>query len=314
MAGGRSPPAARAGAPAAGGPGAPSAVVVLPDARLGALRRGYAAAGLRRRLRLAAGLAVLALLVAVSARTAEVDPATMWAKLGGFTSYFDRLGTLDSGARVWTDPAEWFWGLKKWGLLLGQTLLMGYVGTLWGAASAFLLCFLAARTTAPSAPVRFLALRFLEFCRTVPVLVFALVFVVAFGLGALPGVLALAVHTAGALGKLFTEVVESADGRPAEGVRAAGGGGLAAVRFGVLPQVLSAFASYALLRFEINVREATVMGFVGAGGIGEELLIAIRRFYYSDVSAILVLIVLTVFALDLGTERLRARLFPGEAK
>ncbi len=97
-------------------------------------------------------------------------------------------------------------------------------------------------------------------------------------------------------------------------MRASGGNTLEAIRFGVLPQVLSSFASYALLRFEINVREATVMGFVGAGGIGEELLIAIRRFYYSDVSAILVLIILTVFALDMATERLRGRLFPGEAR
>lgn len=292
----------------------PSAVVVLPDERLGVLRRAYSAVGARRRLRFVGGLAVLAVAVAVSSRLAEIDPATMWAKFGGFTSYFDRLATLDSGARVWTDPVEWFWGLQKWSILLGQTLLMGYVGTLWGAGFAFLLCFAASRTTCHNGWVRFAALRFLEFCRTVPVLVFALVFVVAFGLGPLPGVLALAIHTAGALGKLFTEIVENADIRPAEGVRASGGNLVQSIRFGVLPQVLSSFASYSLLRFEINVREATVMGFVGAGGIGEELLIAIRRFYYSDVSAILVLIILTVFVLDILTERLRGRLFPGEAK
>jgi phosphonate transport system permease protein len=295
-------------------PASPSAVVLLPDDRLGALRRAYGAVGARRRLRLAAGFALLVLLVAVSSRTAEIDPATVWRKLGGFTSYFDRIGTLDGGARVWTDPAEWFWGLRKWSALLGQTLLMGYVGTLWGAAFAFGLCFVASRTTCRSAPARFAALRFLEFCRTVPVLVFALIFVVAFGLGTLPGVLALSIHTAGALGKLFTEIVENADRRPAEGVRASGGGVLGAIRFGVLPQVLASFASYALLRFEINVREATVMGFVGAGGIGEELLIAIRRFYYSDVSAILVLIIVTVFAIDVVTERLRGRFAPGDAR
>ncbi len=291
-----------------------TSVVLLPDDRLGALRHAYAAVGARRRLRLLASLAVLAVAVAVSCRLAEIDPATMWAKFGGFTSYFDRLATLDSGARVWTDPVEWFWGLQKWSILLGQTLLMGYVGTLWGAGFAFLICFAASRTTCHDGWIRIAALRFLEFCRTVPVLVFALVFVVAFGLGPLPGVLALAIHTAGALGKLFTEIVENADARPAEGVRASGGNLVQSIRFGVLPQVLSSFASYALLRFEINVREATVMGFVGAGGIGEELLIAIRRFYYSDVSAILVLIILTVFVLDILTERLRGRLFPGEGK
>ena len=295
-------------------PTVPSTVVLLPDDRLGALRRTYGVVGARRRSRLLGGLAVLLVLVAVSSHLAEIDPVTMWHKFGGFTSYFDRLGRLDSGARVWTDPVEWFWGLGKWSGLLGQTLLMGYVGTLWGAAFAFILCFVASSTTCRNGWIRFAALRFLEFCRTVPVLVFALVFVVAFGLGPLPGVLALAIHTAGALGKLFTEVVENADGRPAEGVRASAGNTFEAIRFGVLPQVLSSFASYALLRFEINVREATVMGFVGAGGIGEELLIAIRRFYYSDVSAILVLIILTVFALDMLTERLRGRLFPGEAR
>ena len=300
--------------PGPGAPESPSAVVLLPEDRLGALRRAYEAVGLRRRLRLGAGLAVLLLMVAVSSRLAEIDPATIWRKFGGFTSYFDRLATLDNGARVWTDPVEWFWGLEKWSILLGQTLLMGYVGTLWGAGFAFVLCFAASRTTCRSGWIRFAALRFLEFCRTVPVLVFALVFVVAFGLGPLPGVLALAIHTAGALGKLFTELVENADRHPAEGVRASGGNGVEAIRFGVLPQVLSSFASYALLRFEINVREATVMGFVGAGGIGEELLIAIRRFYYADVSAILVLIILTVFVLDMLTERLRGRPFPGEAR
>ena len=232
-------------------------------------------------------------------------------KIGGLTSYVDRIATLDSGARVWTDPAEWFWGFKRWLRLLGETLLMSYVGTLLGAAAAFVLCFAASQTLCPSRTLRFAARRFLEFCRTVPTIVFALIFVVAFGLGPLPGVLALAIHTAGSLGKLFTEVVENTDSKPADGVRASGATLVEVIRFGVLPQVLSNFASYTLLRFEVNVREATVMGFVGAGGIGDELLIAIRRFYYSDVSAILVLIIVTVFLIDLGSEKIRHRLFGG---
>ena len=286
--------------------------MALPPEQLAPLLAAYARVAGRRRVRLVAGLAVLALAVAVSARVAEIDPGTMWRKLDGLTSYLDRIGKLDNGARVWTDPAEWFWGLRRWTRLLGETLLIAYVGTLAGAAAAFGLCFLASRTTSRRASVRFAALRLLEFCRTVPTIVFALIFVVAFGLGPLPGVLALAIHTTGALGKLFAEVTENAETKPAEGVRASGGSMLETIRFGVLPQVLSNFASYSLLRFEINVREATVMGFVGAGGIGDELLIAIRRFYYSDVSAILVLIILTVVAIDLLTERLRGRLFPGE--
>jgi phosphonate transport system permease protein len=129
--------------------------------------------------------------------------------------------------------------------------------------------------------------------------------VVAFGLGPLPGVLAIAIHTTGGLGKMCAEVVENIDMKPVDGVTASGASWWQTVRFAVLPQVMSNFASYGLLRFEINVRGAAVMGFVGAGGIGQDMLESIRKFYYSDVSAILLLIILTVAVIDLGTERLR---------
>ena len=141
-----------------------------------------------------------------------------------------------------------------------------------------------------------------------PEIVFALIFVLAFGLGPLPGVLAIAIHTTGALGKQFAEVVENIDSKPVEGVAASGGNWIQIVRFGALPQVLSNFVSYALLRFEINVRGAAVMGFVGAGGIGQDLIEAVRKFYYTDVSAILLLIVVTVMMIDFLTERVRHRL------
>lgn len=150
--------------------------------------------------------------------------------------------------------------------------------------------------------------RLLEFCRTVPDIVFALLFVYAIGLGPVPGVLAIAIHTAGALGKQFAEVVENIDLKPVEGLRSTGANWVEQIRFAVLPQVMSNFVSYVLLRFEINVRGATVMGFVGAGGIGKELLSSIRQFYYSDVSAILLMVIATVFVIDLLTERLRHRL------
>jgi phosphonate transport system permease protein len=100
-------------------------------------------------------------------------------------------------------------------------------------------------------------------------------------------------------------VVENIDMKPVEGVTSTGANWVQAIRFAVVPQVLSNFASYALLRFEINVRGASVMGFVGAGGIGQDLIEAIRKFYYADVSAILLLIILTVMLIDLATERLR---------
>jgi phosphonate transport system permease protein len=283
-------------------------IATLPEPQLAALAAAYSRAVAARRRQILAGLVVFLLAFSVAVVGAEVDPAMFWAKLGNFTSYFDRLLTLDSGGRVWTNPADWFWGLHRWLRLLGQTVLIAYVGTLSGFAIAFCACFLASRNLIRSAVLRMTVRRVLELLRTVPDLVFAMLFVVAFGLGPLPGVLALTLHSAGTLGKLFTEVVESIDMNPVEGVAASGGGWLARVRFGVLPQVLSNFASYTLLRLEINVRGAAVIGFVGAGGIGEDLLIAIRKFYYQDVSAMLVLIVICVMLLDMISEQLRHRL------
>ena len=280
-------------------------VPVLPAPQLAPLTDAYAAAIAAKRRQMILGIAITLFLLALSGLGAEVDPAMFWNKIGNFTDYFGRLAHLDSGEYVWTDPVEWFWGLRRWTRLLGETLLIAYVGTITGAVVAFCTGFLCSARLVKSAALRATVRRLLEFCRTVPDLVFALIFVVAFGLGPLPGVMALAIHTAGALGKLFAEVVDNIDLKPVEGIAASGGSWFAQVRFGVVPQVLANFTSYTLLRFEINVRGASVLGFVGAGGIGEELIIAIRRFYYADVSAILVLIVLCVMMIDIGTEKLR---------
>jgi phosphonate transport system permease protein len=269
------------------------------------LAGAYQAAVAEKRRRTYIGVVLLLALVWLAGWIGEVRPVVFAENIGKFTEYFARLSRLDSGALVVTDPVEWFWGLKKWLRLMGETLLIAYIGTVLGAIGGFLLCFAAARNLTRSHVARILSRRFLEFCRTVPELVFALIFVVAWGLGPLPGILALAIHTMGALGKLFSEVVENIDMKPVDGVTATGGNGVQAIRFAVLPQVLSNFVSYGLLRFEINVRGAAVMGFVGAGGIGQDLIEAIRKFYYSDVSAILVLLIVTVAVIDLVTERIR---------
>lgn len=285
---------------------------MLPQSQLRPLLDAYAhAVATRRRIVLAGAVLVLAA-AALSAVGAEVRPHVFWANLGNFGSYFDRLTQLDTGARVWADPVSWYWGLRRWSVQLGQTLLIAYVGTVTGAALGLAGGVLASRNVTPSRALRFVAVRVLEFARTVPDLVFALVFVVAFGLGPLAGVLAITLHTAGTLGKLFAEVIENIDMKPVEGVQATGGAWLSQIRFGVLPQVLSNFASYGLLRFEVNVRGAAVIGFVGAGGIGQELIVAIRRFYYSDVSAMLLMLLVCVMAIDLASERLRSRLLAGD--
>ena len=282
-----------------------SGVTVLPDSQLQPLLLAYARSLAASRRNTLAFIALLFVAIALACWAAEIRPVTFIKKIGGFTSYFDRISKLDSGARVWTDPVEWFWGLKKWLRLMFETLLISYMGTMIGAVGAFVLCFFTSSNINRNRMTRFVAQRLLEFFRTVPDIVFALIFVVAFGVGPLPGILAIMIHTAGALGKQFSEVVENVDMKPVEGIRASGANMVQAVRFAVLPQVIANFLSYGILRFEINVRGATVMGFVGAGGIGDEFLLAIRRFYYSDVSAILVIIIATVFIIDLFTTRLR---------
>jgi phosphonate transport system permease protein len=285
-----------------------SSPLAIDAARLDVLGRGYRDAVRARRLRAALVGACVVLCIAVSAVSAEVDPVKLFANIGKFTSYIGRLFVLDSGRPVWTDPVEWYWGLGRWLSLLLETVLIAYVGTALGALGGLLLAFLAAANLSPHPVLRFATRRYLEFCRTFPELVFALLFVIAFGLGPLPGVLAIAIHTTGALGKLFFEVVENIDMKPVEGVAATGASWPVVMRFGALPQVLPNFVSYTLLRFEINVRGASVMGFVGAGGIGQDLIEAIRKFYYADVSAILVLIIATVAMIDFVTERVRHRL------
>lgn len=273
----------------------------------------YAQAVVAKRRQLWIGLLVLGVCILFSGHITEISFTKFFNNIGAFTSYIGRISHLENGQWVVSDPVEWFWGWKKWLALMGETLLMAYVGTMLGACAALALCFLASKNMTHNTWIVFATRRLLEFSRTVPEMVFALIFVVAFSLGPLPGILALAIHTTGALGKLFAEVVENVDMKPVEGVIATGGGWLHKVRFAVLPQVASNFASYALLRFEINVRSAAVLGFVGAGGIGQTLLEVIRKFYYADVSALLVLIIATVMVIDTVTERIRHGLIGQES-
>ncbi|MDQ8726530.1 phosphonate ABC transporter, permease protein PhnE [Bradyrhizobium sp. LHD-71] len=290
------------------------AVPHLPQAQLQPLMRAYADAVAAKRRRFVLGTVLFAVAIGLSAWMGEVALDKFTHNFWRFFAYFANTIPKISLETFWADIAEWFWGLKRWLRLLGDTILIAYVGTLTGAIFGFCLCFLASANLVKSRAIVFTARRTLEFCRTVPEIVFALIFVLAYGLGPLPGVLALTIHTTGALGKLFAEVVENIDPKPVEGVAASGGNWFERIRFAVLPQVLSNFVSYGLLRFEINVRGAAVMGFVGAGGIGQDLIEAVRKFYYTDVSAILVLVIITVMIIDWFTERVRHRLIGMEAR
>lgn len=255
---------------------------------------------------------VLLLALAGSMRLGEVDPARLMHGLPAFFDYIHRI-LPDLGAdRPLAGVADWYWNITGWLKLILDTAAMAFLGTVFGGLAAFCLSFLAARNLAPNGALAFVVRRFLELCRTVPELVFALVFVFAFGLGPIAGILAISIHTAGSLGKLFAEACENVSGRSPEGVRASGGSWFEVMRFGVLPQVMPTFASYWLLRFEINVRAASVIGLVGAGGIGQELYFVIRQFIYTDISAIILLITATVIVTDMLCERLRMRLIHGD--
>ena len=147
----------------------------------------------------------------------------------------------------------------------------------------------------------------MDAARAINELIFALLFIVAVGLGPFAGVLALFVPTTGILAKLFSEVVEAIDPRPVEGVRATGGSHLAEICYGVIPQVLPLWVSYTLYRFESNVRSATVIGIVGAGagGIGMALHDLMSSFYYGQACAVLIIIVITVVFIDLLSAQVR---------
>jgi phosphonate transport system permease protein len=278
-------------------------------------RRAELLAQKRRATLLYGGLLLLALLV--SGWVSEVTPLALWQGLPRFGEYFAQTVPhlewqhLFAGVKQEGSLAYWFYRGDQWALLLLETANIAAFATLAGAVIAFALAFVAARNT--GAP-RWLAVgvrRFLEACRTVPELVYALIFVWAFGIGPLAGILAITIHTVGALGKLFAEVVENTDLGAVDGVTCAGGNWVQQMRYGVLPQVAPNFLSYAILRFEINVRGASVIGFVGAGGIGQELYSVIAQNYYEEISAIVVMIIVTVALIDLVSERLRRGLTEG---
>ncbi len=255
-----------------------------------------------------AWLAAFALATLASVIVGEVDLAKLATGVPNIIAYIGRTLPSLSFASLAHDLGEWFWAIDIWLLLLADTVLMAYLGTLAGAAMAGLGAFVAADRLAPHKLARFAARRGFEIARTVPELVYALIFVYAFGTGPLAGVLAIAIHSAGALGKLFSEAAENASLAPLDAVYAAGGSWATGMRFAILPQVAPDWASTALLRFEINVRSAGVLGVVGAGGIGEELYLVVRQFEYSDISAILLLLLLTVALIDMLTSRLRTSL------
>jgi len=182
---------------------------------------------------------------------------------------------------------------------------------LWGTFFAMVLAIPLGFATASNVAPQWLVLpmrRVMDFLRSVDGLVMGTIFLVAVGLGPLAGVLAIAFNTAGVLGKLFSEAVEATDSRPVEGVRATGALKLHEIKWGILPQVAPLWTSFSLYRFESNARSATVLGLIGAGGIGQSLFESINAFKHEQTSAIVIVIVVAVSLIDLLSQVMRARL------
>jgi len=218
------------------------------------------------------------------------------------------LGLLRDSGNMVTYAASFFPpDFNDWRVYLDEMLVTLEIA-LWGTALAVVCAvpcgLLCASNIAPwwiHLPMR----RLMDAARAINEMVFAMLFVVAVGLGPFAGVLALWVHTTGILSKLFSEAVEAIDPQPVEGIRATGAHVLEEIVYGVLPQVMPLWISYALYRFESNVRSATVVGMVGAGGIGVILWEVIRGFQYAQTCAVLAMVVVTVIVLDVISSRLR---------
>lgn len=194
-----------------------------------------------------------------------------------------------------------------WRIYLEEMVITIHIA-IWGTILAILCAIpcglLSSENLVPSwvyQPMR----RIMDACRAINEMVFAMLFIVAVGLGPFAGVMALWVHTTGVLAKLFAEAVEAIDPRPMEGVRATGANALEEILYGVIPQVLPLWISYSLYRFESNVRSASVLGIVGAGGIGVILHEVIRGFEYAQTAAVLLIIIVSVTLLDLISARIR---------
>lgn len=188
------------------------------------------------------------------------------------------------------------------------TVNIAIVSTIIGGSLAFALCFFAATNLVGAGAVRWFVRRVMEVLRAFPEIVIAGLLTAILSIGPIAAIAAVSLHTIGALGKLFFEVVENADMKPDEGLKSVGASWLERVRYAIVPQVMPNFVSYGLLRLEINVRASTIIGAVGGGGIGEVFRLSIGRDYAAQTYAIIILLLVTIIAIDQFSSWLRRRL------
>ena len=248
-----------------------------------------------RQMVTAAAVAAFALLVFAMAELGFFD--------GKLLAGMGRLAEI-AGLMLPPDPKDWA-HVRIFSLALLETIAISLLGTLAAAALALPLAFLAARNVTAQRVVRFLSRRSLDTIRSVDILVWALIWVNVVGLGPFAGALAIMTADIGTFGKLFSEAIEAADRKPVEGIVSSGGGKLLGVRFGIIPEVFPVLASQVLYFFESNTRSASIIGIVGAGGIGLYLAEAIRTLELQQTSFIIFMILVSVALIDYVSGQLR---------
>nr|WP_226374535.1 phosphonate ABC transporter, permease protein PhnE [Pantoea stewartii] len=256
---------------------------------------------------------VLVGLYLAAANMAEFNLVTIWQSLPHFFDYLHEimpvlhLPVLFADGKTEGSLAYWGYRLNIQLPLIWETLQLALASTLIAVVIAGVLAFFAADNTQTPASLRMAIRAFVAFLRTMPELAWAVMFVMAFGIGAIPGFLALALHTIGSLTKLFYEAIESASDKPVRGLAACGASKLQRMRYAFWPQVKPVFLSYSFMRLEVNFRSSTILGLVGAGGIGQELMTNIKLDRFDQVSMTLLLILIVVSLLDTVSGRLRRR-------
>ena len=257
------------------------------------------------------------------------DRATFWFKWGGGTlltiyclyrfgflsgDFLHGMGKFGSVVISQMFPPTGWEHMPTFLKVIGETIAMAFIGTLLGAVLAFPLSFLASKNMTRSRPLQFGTRRFADLLRSFDYLIWALIFVRAIGLGPLAGIMAIAIVETGTFIKLYSEAIENLDRKQVDGVIAAGGNRLQRIRFGVLPQVLPMMLSNTLYMFEHNVRSASILGIVGAGGIGFLLADRLRAYELQEACLIIILVVLTVYAIDYLSQVLRYYMIGAEER
>lgn len=225
-----------------------------------------------------------------------------------FWGSFDRMAVM-FGLMFPPTTGGQFWDFIN---AILETLSMALIGSLIGAIAALPLAFMAAKNFNPIRPLQFATRRFADVLRAADYMIWGLIFVRAMGLGPIPGIMAIAIIDTGILIILYSEAIENIDRKQIEGVKASGGNTLEVIRFGVMPQVMPVLLTNALYMFESNTRAATILGIVGAGGIGFLLSDNLRAFEFSNALTIILMIIIVVYIMDYGSRKLRERYIRGD--